>query len=92
MLTKFIDGAGMLPVHLHADDEAARRLEGQPNGKTEAWHILDAAPGATALVGLKPGVDREALRDGRTQAKRAPVHRRQMMGLPPVTATVAPDT
>jgi mannose-6-phosphate isomerase len=63
VLTKFIDGAGMLPVHLHADDEAARRLEGQPNGKTEAWHILWAAPGATALVGLKPGVERGALRE-----------------------------
>ena len=49
--------------NLHAGDEAARRLEGQPNGKTEAWHILDAAPGATALVGLKPGVDRDTLRD-----------------------------
>jgi mannose-6-phosphate isomerase len=63
VLTKFIDGKGMLPVHLHADDEPARKLEGQANGKTEAWHILDAAPGATALVGLKEGVDRETLRE-----------------------------
>jgi mannose-6-phosphate isomerase len=64
VLTKLIDGARMLPVHLHADDETARRLEGEPNGKTEAWLILDAAPGATALVGLKdPGIDRRELRD-----------------------------
>ena len=64
VLTKFIDGTGMLPVHLHADDEAAQRLEQQPNGKTEAWLILDARPGATALVGLKdPAIDRDALRD-----------------------------
>ena len=63
VLTKFIDASGMLPVHLHADDEAALRLEGQPNGKTEAWHILDAAPGATALVGLKDGVAKEDLRE-----------------------------
>lgn len=63
VLTKFIDATGMLPVHLHADDETARRLEGKNNGKTEAWHILDAGVGATALVGLKPGVKREALRD-----------------------------
>ncbi|WP_432129395.1 hypothetical protein [Streptomyces sp. bgisy082] len=34
VLTKFIDATGTLPVHLHADDETARRLEGQPNGKT----------------------------------------------------------
>ncbi|MHB0777645.1 class I mannose-6-phosphate isomerase [Halomonas sp. WWR20] len=63
LLTKFIDATGMLPVHLHADDETAQRLEQQPNGKTEAWHILEAKPGATALVGLQPGVDKETLRD-----------------------------
>ncbi|WP_229890166.1 class I mannose-6-phosphate isomerase, partial [Streptomyces griseomycini] len=62
VLTKFIDAAGALPVHLHADDETARRLEGQPNGKTEAWHILDAAPGATALCGVKDGVTADRLR------------------------------
>ncbi|GGY98719.1 type I phosphomannose isomerase catalytic subunit [Streptomyces poonensis] len=61
LLTKFIDASGPLPVHLHADDATARRLENQPNGKTEAWHILEAAPGATALAGVKKGVDREAL-------------------------------
>lgn len=63
LLAKFIDGAGMLPVHLHADDEAARRLENQPHGKTEAWHILAAGTGATALVGIKEGVDEATLRD-----------------------------
>ncbi|MEV5551100.1 type I phosphomannose isomerase catalytic subunit [Streptomyces sp. NPDC052309] len=62
LLTKFIDGSGPLPVHLHADDEAARRYEDEPNGKTEAWHVLDAAPGATALVGVRPGVGRDRLR------------------------------
>jgi mannose-6-phosphate isomerase len=63
VLTKFIDGAGMLPVHLHADDDTARPMEGEPNGKTEAWHILDAGTGATALVGIKEGVDTRTLRD-----------------------------
>lgn len=62
VLTKFIDATGPLPVHLHADDATARRLEGEPHGKTEAWHILDAAPGATALVGVRAGVDRDRLR------------------------------
>jgi mannose-6-phosphate isomerase len=63
ILTKFIDGAGMLPVHLHANDEDAQRLEGEPHGKTEAWHILAAGVGATALVGVKEGVDKDALRE-----------------------------
>lgn len=63
VLTKFIDAAGTLPVHLHADDPSAQRLEGQANGKTEAWHILEAAPGATALCGVKRGVTRDELRE-----------------------------
>jgi mannose-6-phosphate isomerase class I len=62
VLTKFIDASGTLPVHVHADDAAARQLEGEPNGKTEAWHILDAAAGATALCGVKPGVTEGQLR------------------------------
>lgn len=61
LLTKFIDAEGALPVHLHADDATARHLENQANGKTEAWHVLEAAPGATALCGVREGVDRERL-------------------------------
>jgi hypothetical protein len=30
----------MLPVHVHADDATAKVKYGEPNGKTEAWHIL----------------------------------------------------
>src|SRR5438270_7768266 len=37
LLTKFIDGSGMLPVHVHADDATAQAKYGEPNGKTEAW-------------------------------------------------------
>lgn len=61
LLTKFIDAEGASPAHLHADDTTARRLENQVNGKTEAWHILEAAPGATALCGVREDVDRERL-------------------------------
>ncbi len=61
LLAKFLDASHMLPVHLHADDETARRVYGEPNGKTEAWHILWAAPGATILAGVHPGVTREEI-------------------------------
>lgn len=54
ILAKFLDASHMLPVHLHADDETARRVHGEPHGKTEAWHILWAAPGASILAGIKP--------------------------------------
>ena len=55
ILDKFLDASHPLPVHLHADDETARRLHGEPHGKTEAWHILWCAEDATVLAGIKPG-------------------------------------
>ncbi|MBD1911433.1 MULTISPECIES: type I phosphomannose isomerase catalytic subunit [unclassified Leptolyngbya] len=61
LLEKFLDASHMLPVHLHADDEIAARVYNEPNGKTEAWHILWAAPGATILAGLKGDFSREEL-------------------------------
>jgi mannose-6-phosphate isomerase len=62
LLGKFIDASHPLPVHLHADDEAAARIYGAPNGKTEAWHILWAAPGATILAGVNEGATPEELK------------------------------
>ncbi|WP_017574807.1 class I mannose-6-phosphate isomerase [Nocardiopsis kunsanensis] len=61
LLTKFIDAEGALPVHLHPDDATAARVENQAVGKTEAWHILQADPGATALCGVREGVGRDQL-------------------------------
>ena len=61
LLEKFLDASHMLPVHLHADDETAREKHGEPHGKTEAWHILWAAEGATILAGVKEGLTRGEL-------------------------------
>jgi mannose-6-phosphate isomerase len=61
LLEKFLDASHMLPVHLHPDDETARKKHGEPHGKTEAWHILWAAEGATILAGIKDGLSREEL-------------------------------
>ena len=63
LLAKFLDATNMLPVHLHAGDVVARERFGEPNGKTEAWHILDCADDATVLVGLQAGLNREDLLD-----------------------------
>ncbi|WP_135230198.1 type I phosphomannose isomerase catalytic subunit [Deinococcus fonticola] len=69
LLAKFLDASHMLPVHLHADDATAQRKYGVAHGKTEAWHILWAAPDASILAGVRPGVTRDELRqallDGR---------------------------
>jgi mannose-6-phosphate isomerase len=62
ILDKFLDASHPLPVHLHADDETARRVHNEPNGKTEAWHILYAAPGASILAGIRPGFSADDLR------------------------------
>jgi mannose-6-phosphate isomerase len=62
ILDKFLDASHMLPVHLHADDATARRVHNEPNGKTEAWHILYAAPDASILAGIRPGFGHDELR------------------------------
>ena len=61
ILDKFLDASHPLPVHLHADNETARIIHGEPHGKSEAWHILYAAPGATILAGIRPGFSRAEL-------------------------------
>lgn len=63
ILLKFLDASHMLPVHLHPDDETARSKHGEPHGKSEAWHILWAEPGASVLAGIKEGFSREDLFD-----------------------------
>lgn len=62
LLVKLLDCADWLSLQVHPNDEQARRLEGPEHfGKTEAWHILDAEPGAALLFGLRPGTQPEAL-------------------------------
>lgn len=55
LLIKLIDAHQHLSLQVHPDNEAAAR-DGNRLGKTEAWHILDALPGAVLFLGLKPGV------------------------------------
>ena len=61
LLAKFLDASNMLPVHLHADDETAAAVYAEPNGKSEAWHILWADPNATILAGIKEGASDDDL-------------------------------
>lgn len=61
LLAKFIDAADNLSVQVHPDDEYAHRVEAASgfHGKTEAWYILQAAPGAEVIHGLSRPTDRE---------------------------------
>ena len=51
LLIKLIDARETLSVQVHPDDALAEKLFGEPYGKTEAWVILDAPPGATLILG-----------------------------------------
>ena len=57
ILVKLIDAQNALSVQVHPDDAYAARV-GQ-RGKTELWHILDAAPGAGIYLGVKENVSCE---------------------------------
>lgn len=55
LLLKFLDTEQVLSVQVHPDDAVARK-QSLPNGKTEAWHVLSAEPGACLFVGPADGV------------------------------------
>jgi mannose-6-phosphate isomerase len=72
LLVKFLDAQNWLSVQVHPNDEQAARLEGQARGKTEAWVVIGARPGARLIIGLKPGTSPEqmaaAIRENRLEA------------------------
>ena len=58
LMMKLIDAKDRLSVQVHPDDRYAREREGQ-QGKTEAWYILDAQPGAAIYYGFDRPITRE---------------------------------
>jgi mannose-6-phosphate isomerase len=61
LLLKHLDATQTLSVQVHPDDARAARLDPPDLGKTEAWVVIEAAPGSLVYAGLKPGVDRAQL-------------------------------
>jgi mannose-6-phosphate isomerase len=66
LLVKFIFPNDKLSIQVHPDDAyaAAHERAVGGRGKTEMWHIVAAEPKAQVLLGLKPGVDKQAFLDG----------------------------
>jgi mannose-6-phosphate isomerase len=63
LLVKLIDPAAWLSIQVHPDDATALRLEGpEVLGKAEAWYVLEAAPDAELIVGLRGRVGEAAVR------------------------------
>ena len=52
LLLKLLDAREMLSVQVHPDDEYAGKNEGGKLGKTEAWLVLSAEPGAKLVYGV----------------------------------------
>jgi len=63
LLIKLLHARDKLSVQAHPDDAYAKEHEQGASGKTEAWVILSAEPGATIVYGFKPGTDVGALRE-----------------------------
>ncbi len=63
LLVKLLDTAERLFVHYHPDDAFAARHLRSPHGKTEAWAILEAQPGAYATLGFARQVTEAEVRD-----------------------------
>lgn len=62
ILIKFIDAKNDLSVQVHPTDEYAKEFENGQLGKTEMWYVLDAAPGARLVYGLKKDCTEKEIR------------------------------
>jgi mannose-6-phosphate isomerase len=62
LLVKLLDAGERLPVHVHPDGPFARAHLGTRFGKTEAWIVIAAEPGARVHVGFKDEVSEATLR------------------------------
>jgi mannose-6-phosphate isomerase len=62
LLVKLLDAGQRLPVHLHPDGPFARDHLRTSFGKTEAWVVVGARPGAQVHVGFRDDVDEATLR------------------------------
>lgn len=58
LLIKIIDAQSDLSVQVHPDDTLAKARHNSP-GKTEMWHIIDAAPGTKIYTGLNTAISPE---------------------------------
>lgn len=63
LLLKFLDCTEVLSVQVHPSDAQKQYLPVGNMGKTEAWVVLETAPGSRMYAGVTPGTDAENLRE-----------------------------
>lgn len=68
LLLKYLDANQHLSLQVHPDDQCAAAMGLTDPGKTEAWYVIEAAPGSCLWAGFAEPVDRvvveQALRHG----------------------------
>jgi mannose-6-phosphate isomerase len=62
LLVKLLDAGQRLPVHFHPGRAFAREALGSRYGKTEAWLVVEAEPGATVHAGFNRRIELAELR------------------------------
>ena len=71
LLLKYLDCNNVLSVQVHPDDAYGLKMPKPDLGKTEAWYVVHAEPGAIIYAGLRAGVTHdhlaEAIAAGRTE-------------------------
>lgn len=71
LLLKYLDCNSVLSVQVHPDDVYGAKMSPPDLGKTEAWYIVDAQPGAVLYAGLRSEVTesllQEAIAAGKTE-------------------------
>jgi mannose-6-phosphate isomerase len=92
LLVKLLDAQQDLSLQVHPDDAYAVVHENGELGKSEMWYVLHADPGASLILGLKPGTTRssfeEALATNRVETvlNRVPIRAGEAVDVP--TGTV----
>lgn len=73
LLVKIIQANDTLSIQVHPDDDFAVQLEGEGNrGKTECWYVLDAAPDAKIVYGIKENASKQELAKAIEESKLEP--------------------
>ena len=62
LLVKLLDAGQRLPTHFHPGRAFAREAFGSPFGKTEAWLVIEAEPGAAVWAGFTRPVELDEVR------------------------------
>jgi mannose-6-phosphate isomerase len=81
LLVKLLDAGQRLPVHFHPGRAFARTALDSTHGKTEAWIILEADPGARVHLGWSHAVELDQVREW-IRAQDAPAMLAAMHELP----------